>query len=72
MSMYRFGRFGALMRDDHPLALYAGNKRLSPPAEIVGWWPWNWVLMIVLMPWALWKVWQDYRASRAPTKDRAG
>jgi hypothetical protein len=65
VSLYRFGRFGALMRDDHPLALYAGSKRLSPPPEIVLWFPWNWVLMLVFLPWALIQVWKERHQPKA-------
>lgn len=45
MSVYRF-RKGTLWRDDHPLALYAGSRRLSPPEVLVWWWPLNWLAVL--------------------------
>lgn len=51
MSLYRFGRFGTLLRDDHPFALYSGSKRLSPPPTPVWWWPMNWLAGFVMLPW---------------------
>lgn len=56
MRVYRFGRFGSLLRDDHPLALYAGTRRLSPRPALVLWYPWNWVLFIILMPAVLFRI----------------
>lgn len=51
--MYRFRKFGTLWRDDHPMALYAGSRRLSPPEVFVWWWPVNWLAITILSPWLL-------------------
>lgn len=56
MGIYRFRRFGTLWRDDHPLALYAGNRRLSPPEVLVWWWPINWVAFAIALPFAIYDV----------------
>jgi hypothetical protein len=53
MSIYRFERFGSLWRDDHPLALYAGNRRLSPAPKLVWWWPLNWFAVVIVLPQAV-------------------
>ena len=63
-SIYEFERFGALVRDDHPLALYAGGRRLSPQPVIVWWWPWNWVLLVVFSPVILYRVARKRRRAR--------
>lgn len=47
MGIYRF-RMGTLWRDDDPMALYAGNRRLSPPEALVWWWPVNWLAVVFL------------------------
>lgn len=53
MRIYRFARYGVLVRDDHPLALYVGNRRLSPPPKLVWWFPWNWLVCAALLPSAI-------------------
>ncbi|NIX75408.1 hypothetical protein [Microvirga terricola] len=64
MSMYRFGRFGSLLRDDHPIALYVGGRRLSPPPRLVWWFPWNWVVAAIALPIAVVRAVRDVRVSR--------
>jgi hypothetical protein len=49
-SIYRFNKLGTLWRDDHPLALYAGTRRLSPRPRLVWWWPVNWVAVVLVLP----------------------
>ena len=50
MRHYYFAKYGTLMRDDHPFAIYAGKKRLSPPPVFAWWWPINWVAIAILAP----------------------
>lgn len=52
MSIYRFGRFCALLREDG-MPVYAGRVRISKPPRIVWWWPVNWVVLPVLGAWVL-------------------
>jgi hypothetical protein len=46
--MYYFMR-GMFVRDDHPMALYTGSKRLSPPPTVVWWFPSNWLVVPILL-----------------------
>jgi hypothetical protein len=53
MSVYYFRRYGTLWCDKHPMALYAGGKRLSPEATPVLWWPVNWLVLLIALPRAM-------------------
>ncbi len=64
MSFYRFVKYGVLVRDDHPLALYAGNRRLSPAPKIVWWFPWNWIVCAALLPVAVFSIVRKWAAAR--------
>ena len=47
MTMYRFARFGTLLREDG-LPLYSGRTRISKPPRIVWWWPVNWIVFVAV------------------------
>ena len=57
---YRIGKLGVLQSCD--TCVTGGRGNLGDVWEIVLWWPWNWVLMLLVAPYAYANVaWRAYR-----------
>ena len=75
--MYYFSRqhfaYGLpwFVKDKHPMALYVGNRRLSPGPSIVFWFPLNWLWIVVcllLSPWKFYSMWKARKARSSADK----
>lgn len=58
-TMYEFTKYGCLVKHNG-IPMYAGDQLISK-FNIVWWWPWNWVVILLSLPYAIMYTMRDYK-----------